>query len=191
MPLPPFGLEAFRAWIIQFGLAAPFLYVILYAANTVVLVPPVGILSLTAGLVFGPIIGFIAIMAGAMAGISITFWISRRFGREFVERRLKGRFKSLDQSLSQKGFATVLFFRLVPIVPYEALNYLSGLSSISFRNYFLSTFLGIIPGTAITVWFSNSLRRPLSGKFFLALLALVILAVIPVVYLKVKARRKP
>jgi len=177
---------ALRAWIAQFGTAAPFVYVALYSANTVTLLPPIGVLSLTAGLAFGPAIGFLAIMAGAMVGTALTFVISRRLGRGFVEKRLKGKFKSLDEALGSKGFATVLFFRVVPIVPYEVLNYASGLSRIRFRDYGLATFLGLLPGAAVAAFFGDSLTQPLSPKFIAAVGALALLITVPAIYVKVR-----
>lgn len=181
--------EAARIWISQFGVWAPFVYVILYAANTVTLLPPIGILSLAAGLAFGPWIGFLCIMAGAMIGTAATFFVSRGLGRGFVERRLKGRFKSLDEALQQKGFATVLFFRVVPVVPYEVLNYASGLSKVRFKDYCLATFLGLIPGAGVAAFFGDSLTEPLSPRFIAAGAALILLIGVPTLYLK--TRRKP
>jgi len=180
--------EAFRAWMAPFGVAAPFMYVLLYAINTVTLLPPIGVLSLTAGLAFGPAIGFLAIMAGAMIGTAATFFISRRMGRGFVEKRLKGRFKSLDEALERKGFATVLFFRVIPLVPYEVLNYASGLSKITFRDFCLATFLGLIPGAGISAFFGDSLTQPLSVKFIVAVGALVLLIAVPTIYLKLRRK---
>ena len=181
--------EAFRAWIGQFGSAAPGVFILLYAINTVSLIPPIGILSLSAGLAFGPVVGFAAILAGAMIGTAATFAISRRLGRGFVERRLGGKFRALDERLERNGFATVLFFRLVPIVPYEPLNYLSGLSKIRFRDYWLASLLGLIPGAGIAALFGDSLTQPFSRRFFVALASLVVLIVVPVIYLKVRRNR--
>lgn len=159
--------EALRGWIGQFGALGPFVYVFLYALNTVTLLPPIGILSLTAGLAFGPAAGFLAIMAGAMIGTSATFFISRRLGRSSVERVLKGRFKSLDERLEQRGFQTVFFFRVIPIVPYEPLNYVSGLSKITFRDYIGATFLGLLPGAAAAAFLGDALLEPFSKRFFI------------------------
>ena len=176
--------EAIRAWLTQFGIVAPFLYVLLYSVNTVTLFPPIGILSLTAGLAFGPLTGFLAIMAGAMIGTTATFWMGRGLGRGFVEQRLKEKFKSLDEKLARRGFVTVLFFRLVPIVPYEALNYLSGLSKVRFRDYASGTFLGLIPGAGVAAFFGDSLRQPFSWRFLAAVVALVVLIAVPIIILK-------
>ncbi|OGX39195.1 MAG: hypothetical protein A3C53_04395 [Omnitrophica WOR_2 bacterium RIFCSPHIGHO2_02_FULL_68_15] len=177
-----FNPEAIRGWIGSFGTLGPVVYVLLYAVNTVTLLPPIGILSLTAGLAFGPLVGCVAIMAGATLGTSATFVISRRLGRGFVERRLKGRFKSLDDRLERRGFQTVFFFRMVPLVHYEPLNYLSGLSPISFREYAAATFLGLIPGAAAAAFLGDALLTPFSTRFFLvvgayALYTVVVLAV--------------
>ena len=181
--------QAIREWIAQFGPAAPWIHVFLYAANTITLLPPIAVLSLTAGLAFGPVIGFFCILTGATIGTTATFWISRRLGRGFVERRLKGRFKSLDEKLEKNGFVTVLFFRLVPVVPYEVLNYTCGLSRIRFRDYGLATFLGILPGAAVSAYFGDSLTQPFSSKFVIGVTALAILTAVPIITLKVRRKK--
>ena len=181
--------QALRTWIAQFGSAAPFVYILLYAANTVTVLPPIAVISLTAGLIFGPLMGFLVIMTGAMIGSAATFFIGRKLGRGFVEKRLKGKFKSLDEKLASRGFATVLFFRVIPLVPFEALNYASGLSKITFRHYWLATLLGLIPGAGVSAFFGDSLTQPISMKFIAAGTAMAVLVAIPVLYLKWKKKR--
>ena len=176
-----------RGWIGRFGIWAPLVYVLLYALNTVTLLPPIGVLSLTAGLAFGPVVGFVAILAGAMIGSTATFFIARRLGRRFVERRLRGRFRSLDEALGKRGFATCLFLRLVPLVPYELLNYAPGLSQVRFRDYGLATFLGLIPGAAVAAFFGDSLTQPFSPRFLAGAAALLALIAVPAVWI----RRRP
>jgi uncharacterized membrane protein YdjX (TVP38/TMEM64 family) len=127
-------------------------------------------------------------MLGAMIGTSITFFISRFFGRALVEKALKGKFKDLDEKLEKNGFMTVLFFRVVPLVPYEVLNYFCGLSKIKFRDYFWATFLGLIPGVVIAAFFGGSLgeissiRDIFSPKFLIAVGLMVLIIVVPVLY---------
>jgi uncharacterized membrane protein YdjX (TVP38/TMEM64 family) len=182
--------EYLRSWIGSFGVWAPFVYILLYAVNTVTLLPPIAILSLTAGLAFGKVVGFLALMAGAMLGTTATFFISRKLGRGFVEKRLQGKFKALDEKLEQKGFATVFFFRAVPLVPYEVLNYVPGLSKITFRDYFFGTLLGLIPGVSISVFFGDSLAtiKENPGKFLLAVGAMALMIAIPALYLKFRKK---
>ena len=182
--------EVLRIWISKFGTIAPFVYILLYALNTVILVPPIGLLSATAGLAFGPLGGFLAIMAGGMIGTAATFFISRRMGRDFIQARLKGRFKALDEKLETKAVATIFFLRVV-YFPYEVLNYTAGLSKIRFRDYWLGTFLGLLPGAAVAAFFGSSLTdiRTNPKGLVIAVVAFVVMIGAPAVYLKL--RRKP
>ena len=183
-----------RDYIRGFGDLAGVVYVMAYALNTISILPPIAILSLAAGLAFGKIWGSILLMAGAMLGTGATFFISRFFARGFIERILRGKFKDLDDKLGKRGFMTVLFFRVVPIIPYEALNYASGLSKIKYRDYALASFLGFIPGIAISVFFGDTLGRAkqlrdlFSFRFLIAALALIILILIPLIYRRLKGR---
>ena len=179
---------AMRDYIQSFGRLAALVYVVAYILNTMSLIPPIGILSLTAGLAFGAVRGAIYLMTAAMIGTSATFMISRFFGRSLVERLFKGKFKDLDERLGRNGFMTILFFRVVPLVPYEVLNYACGLSKIKFKDYFFATLLGIIPGVVISAFFGGSLgeikgiRDIFAPKFLIAvgLMALIIAA--PMIY---------
>lgn len=190
--LTPAGI---RDYIQGFGRAAAFVYVIAYALNTVSILPPIAILSLTAGIAFGKGWGAVLLMSGAMLGTSATFFISRIFGRTFIERLAKGRLKNLDDLLERRGFLTILFFRVVPLLPYEVLNYASGLSKIKFRDYFLATFLGLIPGVVVSAFFGGALGEIksigdiFSLKFGIAVLALLIVIAIPLLYKYIKRRK--
>lgn len=152
-------LRPIRNYLGHFGKFAPLIYILVYALNTISVFPPIALLSLTAGLVFGYLWGAVYLMLGALLGTTATFLIARFFGQGLVEKLLKSKFKHLDDLLERKGFIAILFFRVIPVVPYEVLNYASGLTRIRFRNYFFATFLGIIPGVIITTFFGDKLGR--------------------------------
>jgi len=185
---------AARDYIQNFGRWAAIIYVLAYALNTVSILPPIAVLSLTAGLAFGKIWGAILLMAGAILGTSITFFISRFFGRAFVEKIMQGKFKNLDNLLGKRGFLAILFFRAIPLVPYEALNYASGFSKIKFRDYFLATFLGLIPGVVISAFLGGTLgevrgfKDLISFKFILALVVLILAILVSVVCRRLKKK---
>jgi uncharacterized membrane protein YdjX (TVP38/TMEM64 family) len=191
-----FTPAAIRDYIQSFGKTAAIVYILAYTLNTISIFPPIAALSLTAGLVFGPVWGAIYLMIGAMLGTTSTFFISRLFGRIFVEKLLKGRFKYLDNMLEKRGFITVLFFRVVPIVPYEVLNYISGITKIKFKDYLLATLLGLIPGVTIAAFFGGtlgeikSLKDLFLPKFILATLALIVIILVPVIYQYVKKKKR-
>jgi uncharacterized membrane protein YdjX (TVP38/TMEM64 family) len=186
---------AIRDYIAGFGKLAAIIYILAYTLNTISVIPPIAALSLTAGLAFGKLWGAVYLMIAAMLGTSCTFFISRFFGRGLVERLLKGRFKRLDDLLKKRGFATVLFFRIVPIIPYEVLNYAGGLSKMKFKDYFFATLLGLIPGVVIAAFFGGtlgevrSLKDLFSVEFGVAIGLLILVISIPLIYEYRKKKR--
>lgn len=185
-----------RDFIQSFGRLAVLAYIIAYALNTVSIMPPIAALSLTAGLAFGAVWGAFYLMIGAMIGTTAAFLISRYFGRIFIEKMLKGKFNKLDEKLAKNGFMTILFFRVIPLVPYEALNYAGGLSCIKFKDYFLATFLGLIPGVIVSAFFGGSLgeiksiRDMFAPKFLIAIGLIALIIAVPTIYQIVKRRIK-
>lgn len=181
-----------RDYIQSFGKIAALVYIVAYVLNTISVLPPIAPLSLAAGLAFGSLRGAIYLMGAAMIGTSCTFMISRFFGRSLVEKLLKGKFKDLDEKLGKHGFMTVLFFRVIPLVPYEVLNYAGGLSRIRFKDYFFATFLGLIPGVVIASFFGGSLgeiksfKDIFAPKFLIAIGLMAAIIVVPAIYRLIK-----
>jgi len=182
--------ESLRLWIGGFGIWAPFIFAVLYAVNTVTLLPPIAILGLTAGLAFGKLTGFLAMMAGATAGATATFFISRRLGRSYVEKHLRGKFRTLDVELERRGFLTVLFLRMFPLIPFEVVNYLPGLSGIRFWDYWFATLLGLVPGVGLSVLLGDSLAtlQQNPGKFLIVAGMMWLMVLIPLLYLKLRKK---
>jgi uncharacterized membrane protein YdjX (TVP38/TMEM64 family) len=179
-----------------FGHRAAIVYIVAYALNTILPFPPLAILSLTAGLMFGKFWGAVYLMIGALLGASTAFGISRSLGKKFVERMLKGKIREFDDAMATKGFATILFFRVVPLIPHEILNYAAGLTEISFGDYFLATFLGLLPSIVISAYFGGEIGRIegihdlISFKFVMTALIIVLIIFIPVIYTLVDRKKK-
>lgn len=192
--LRAFTPAALRDYIQSFGKLAVFVYIIAYVLNTISILPPIAALSLTAGLAFGEVRGALYLMTGAMLGTSAAFIIGRYFGRSLFEKMLRGKFKDLDDRLAENGFITILFFRVIPLVPYEALNYTAGLSRIKFKDYFLATFLGLIPGVIISAFFGGSLgeikafKDIFAPKFLIATGLVIGVIALPAIYQIVKKK---
>ena len=89
---------------------------------------------------------------------------------------------------------TVLFFRVIPLVPYEVLNYAGGLSKMKFRDYFTATFLGLIPGVVIAAFFGGSLGEVnrlsdlLAPRFLIAAGLMACVIAVPAAYKLLKRR---
>ncbi len=194
--LSAFTPASLRDYIRSFGGFAVLAYICAYALNTISVVPPIAALSLTAGLAFGQVWGAVYLLTAAMLGTSATFAISRFFGKRFIDRILKGKFREFDEKLERNGFLTILFFRVVPLVPYEVLNYASGLSKIRFRDYFFATFIGLIPGVTIAAFFGGSLgeirgvKDIFAPKLLIAVALMAALIAIPAIYTLIRKRRR-
>ena len=177
--------ETLRAYIQSFGKVAPAVYVFLYCIGPVLFVPG-AILSLAGGLAFGALWGTALTVFGATIGATLAFFVARSLGRDFVERLLKGRFKLLDEAAGRHGLKVIVFLRLIPLVPFNALDYAAGLSKIGVRDYILGTLIGIIPGTFAYVYLGSSLVNIYSWQFLSAIALLVLMSLAPLAYKKWK-----
>ena len=157
-----------KAEITQWGIWAPVLYMALYAVGPSLLLPG-AVMTIAGGLAFGTRWGAIYAVGGAFSGALIAFAAGRFFGRGFVKRFTGERFKKILAQVKRQGFRIILYLRLFPVIPYNALNLIAGASPISFRDYFWATMFGLIPGTILFAFLGNELWHPGSPRFFVAL----------------------
>jgi uncharacterized membrane protein YdjX (TVP38/TMEM64 family) len=161
------SVEEIRAWTAASGWAAPVVFALLYAAFT--LVPaPATVLSIAAGVLFGLPVGLAAAMCGAVLGATVAFGLSRGLGRTAVTRIPSERLTWLDDRFSRGGAAAVIGVRLVPVIPFPALNYACGLTGIGLRDYLVGTVVGIVPSAAAYTTIGAYGAEPGSVPFLLA-----------------------
>jgi len=117
------------------------------------------VLTLLGGAVFGFWWGSLLNTLGANLGANAAFWVARRLGREGLRGLLGDRLGSLDRLTAQSGFAWLLRLRLIPVVPFNLLNFASGLTALPWRSYAAATALGILPGTLVYTFFADAILR--------------------------------
>ena len=181
-----------KNYILSFGYFAPIVFIVIYSLRSVILVIPVGIMSIAGGLTFGIWLGTVYILVGATIGSCLSFMAARYFGRGFIESfdwLHKGRIKQFDESSEKHGFKALLFMRLIPLFQYDAVNFGSGLSKIKFRDFALASFIGMIPGGFINAVLGSSLENIISLKFFIALGVFIALMFVPLIYKKIKNKK--
>ena len=147
--------ERVRAYVLSFGALAPAIYLAVYGQPIIPL--PASLMTIAAGLTFGPLWGTLAALCGATTRACGQFLVARLLGREAVARLLKGQAAALDQKIAANGFTTVLLIRLIPNVPFDLQNYGLGFSQVRFGPYAVATFLGMIPGSFAFVYLGYSL----------------------------------
>jgi uncharacterized membrane protein YdjX (TVP38/TMEM64 family) len=155
------NLNLFRE---TFGAFAPILYVLIYAVGTIVAFPGT-ILTLSSGLLFGTILGTLVVLIGATLGATAAFLLARYAGRGTVERFVSGgQLAKFDKSVSGSGFSAVLFTRLVPLFPFNLINFAWGLTGVKLRDYILATAIGILPGSFVYVNLASAVRTVLENS---------------------------
>jgi uncharacterized membrane protein YdjX (TVP38/TMEM64 family) len=136
--------------------AAPLVYITIYAAATALAIPG-SILTLAGGAMFGVVGGTVYTTIGANIGANAAFGIARFLGRDAVEQFAGSRLAAMDKATENHGFRGLLTLRLIPAVPFNALNFGSGLTAIPWPTYALATVIGIFPGTFVYTMFADAL----------------------------------
>jgi uncharacterized membrane protein YdjX (TVP38/TMEM64 family) len=128
--------------------AARLLYVGFYILGTVLLLPGV-LLSFAGAVLLGPWEGTLYTWIGATIGATLAFILAKSLGRDFVQHLLKGKWQAFDERIRQHGFTGLLIIRLVPLFPFNGVNFGCGLTAIKWRDYLLATAIGIVPATFV------------------------------------------
>jgi len=181
--------EQFKEWVQSLGMWGPVLYVVVYLVRPLILFPA-GVLSATAGVIWGTALGFFYLQIAANISSTAEFLIARYFAREAVEKRLKGKLSNLDEKIEKHGFLTVLLIRLIPNVAWDIQNLSLGVTKVKFRDYFLATLIGIMPGSFAFVFFGSSLIKVLFDPKNLWIVGVAILVFVGIFYLQKYLKKK-
>jgi len=160
------------------GVAGPLLFMLIYALATVLFLPG-SVLTLAGGALFGPVLGTFYNLTGATAGAVLAFLAARYFASGWVEQKIGGRLKQLKEGVEAEGWRFVAFVRLVPLFPFNLLNYALGLTRIRLSHYLIASTLFMLPGALAYTYLGYAGREAMAGGENLiqkGLLALALLA---------------
>jgi len=179
-----FSVNVIEDWVQQAGGAGPLLFILVYALAAVFFLPG-SILTLAGGALFGPVFGTLLNIVGATLGASIAFLIARYLGGDWVEKKTAGRLKQLKEGVEEEGWRFIVFVRLVPLFPFNLLNYAFGLTRIKLSHYVLASFFGMFPGAIAYTYLGYVGREAAAGaeglvqKIMLAMILLALVAFVP------------
>ena len=145
------------------GLWAPLGHVIFFSIATVLFVPGV-IFSLTGGVLFGPVLGTGLNLIGATLGATLAFLASRYLAADWVRRRAGGSLDRLTKGVEAEGWRFVAFVRLVPLFPFNLLNYALGLTRISLAQYVVTSLICMVPGSIAYTYLGYAGREAFAGS---------------------------
>jgi pyruvate/2-oxoglutarate dehydrogenase complex dihydrolipoamide dehydrogenase (E3) component len=186
-----FSVENIRNFIERAGAWGPLLYMVTYGFTSIIMFPA-SLLSTASGTIWGPFLGTFYTVIGATISSSIPFLIARLLGRTVSEKMLKkaNKIDICDRFASNNGFVAVLVMRLVPIFPWDVVNYGSGLCGIRFRDYILATLIGIIPGSFTYNLAGSSIGQQGWIKFILVAVLVAVMVGISRLYKKFSTKGK-
>ena len=178
----------------RFGRLAPLLFVLFYALGTVLFVPG-SILTVAGGALFGPLWGTLWNLSGATLGATLAFMTARYVASGWAATRIGERLGRLIQGVEDEGWRFVAFVRLVPLFPFNLVNYAFGLTRIRLAEYVLASFVCMAPGALAYTYLGYAGREAAAGqagairKGLAALALLAAIAFIPRLLRRIKGRR--
>ncbi len=175
-----FDAAALETWIHEAGIVAPLLFILVYALAAVLFLPGT-VVTLAGGALFGPVLGTLYNLTGATLGATLAFLIARYLASDWVMQKAGGRAKQLINGVEEEGWRFVAFVRLVPLFPFNLLNYALGLTRLRLSHYIIASYICMLPGAAAYTYLGYAGREALAGGEGIirkALLALALLAMV-------------
>jgi len=163
-----------EATLSKYSNIAPMIYIVIFAVAPLTFFPS-SILVVMAGRFFGFGWGFVYTLVGALLGSSIAFMITRGFVTlpKYIANN-----RQIKTFSDKTSFKVILLMRFVPIIPFDVISYGAGLSKISYFEYALASFIGVIPGVVIYTNIGAQSFDLNSTSFYIAVTALVVFALI-------------
>ncbi len=178
------NVAALEGWVNNAGALGPLLYMAVYAIATVLFLPG-SVITLAGGALFGPVWGTFYSLTGATVGATIAFLIARYLASDWVHHKAGGWTKQLIEGVEQEGWRFIAFVRLVPLFPFNLLNYALGLTRIGLLSYVVGSYIFMLPGALAYTYLGYVGREAVAGgegliqKGLLALALLSVVAFLP------------
>lgn len=193
--------ETLRMLVNENGLVAILAFVLIYAVVIAFSLPGGAIMTIAGGFLFGAIGGGLVVVVGATIGATALFLIARTALGDVLRAKAVPFMSKMEDGFRSNALSYLLVLRLIPLFPFWLVNLVPAFLGVSTTTYVIGTFFGIIPGTFVYASVGNGLgalidagRDPDLGIIFRPeilgpLVGLAVLALLPVIYKKVQARK--
>lgn len=175
--------ENIRNYILSYGIWAPAIYILIYTIRPLVFFPA-SLLSLAGGLVFGPWLGTVYTIIGAVAGAILSFTVAGKLESRFFNEKQNGKTAKIQKQLEQNGFWYVLVFRLIPVINFDLISCLAAFAKVRPFAFALATLIGVIPGTFAYNFLGSSVAGGNPRLLLLGVVVFILLTVIPIIIRK-------
>lgn len=109
---------------------------------------PFSLLIVATVITFGPVAGFAYSLVGGTLSAVLVYYVGDLLGRKTVRKLAGSKLNTISRRIARHGIINIIFVRIVPVAPFTLINLVAGASHIRFRDYFLGTMLGMVPGMA-------------------------------------------
>jgi uncharacterized membrane protein YdjX (TVP38/TMEM64 family) len=178
------NVDKLDAWFDGLGFWAPVIFILVWIAACIFFLPGLPV-TIVGALVFGPVLGTVYSSVGATLGATAAFLVGRYAARGMVEGLIQKNkaLRKIDDGVEKQGWRMLMITRLVPVFPFNAQNYVYGLTKISLPTYIVVSFLCMLPGCVAFNFMAGSVRTGEFGKALIYLAAgaivFVILSLLP------------
>ena len=173
------GSEEIKNYVQGFGKIGPLVYIIMFSLVPLTLFPD-SVLAIAGGLIFGLFKGYIYTTIGALIGGTISFYISRYWGREVVKKLTKEKLDKVEEMINNRGFIIIFILRLIPLLPYDVISYGAGLTAVKYKDFLLATLFGTIPGILVFTNLGAQTVNIGSSSFYISVALLILLFIISI-----------
>ncbi|MDA0218436.1 MAG: TVP38/TMEM64 family protein [Proteobacteria bacterium] len=192
-----------QAFVARNLVLAILLYVMGYAVLTAASLPIATLVTLVGGFLFGAVAGAALTVVGATAGATVVFLIARTAFGDALRLRARPYIGRMEEGFARNAWSYMLFLRLMPIFPFFAVNIVPAFLGVKTRIYVVTTFIGIIPGTAVfnivgaglgSIFDSGeafTLSSVVTPEIVIGLAGLALLALAPAVLRHCRGRHSP
>lgn len=140
---------------------------------------PLEFAAVAAGITYGFWLGVLLTWIGTVLGGALSFWISRRYGREFFERALKpSQLAWIEKHAKAEGTVALLVSRLLPFMSFTLVSYAAGLTPVSWFTFLWTSAVGMLPIIMVSVLYGAHIDQlPIGWAIGLPILAVVLVVV--------------
>lgn len=159
-------------------------FLVIYVVSVALSVPGATVLTLAAGAIFGLLAGTIIVSFASSIGATLAFLAARYVLRDSVQARFGARLEEVDKGIDKDGAFYLFTLRLVPLVPFFAINLLMGLTRMKAWTFYWVSQLGMLAGTVVYVNAGTQLAKIESSKDILStglIVSFVLLGIFPLI----------
>jgi uncharacterized membrane protein YdjX (TVP38/TMEM64 family) len=179
---------------------APALFMAIYAIAISLSLPGGAVLTITGGFLFGSIFGTGVVVVAATVGATLLFLAARSSLGDLLRAKAGPWLRRMEDGFRANALSYLLVLRLVPLFPFFVVNLVPAFLGVSLRTYMVGTLIGIVPGSFVFATVGAGLgsifdsgqsftaRGILTPEIVTALAGLAVLALIPVIYKRIKSR---